>query len=165
MAEKVTAEYLEQAFESAKSWGRWGKDDPCGALNYITDKKRAAAAALVRDGGVVSCAQEFPTRPAPDNPYPALHMMVAAGDACTISEVLDLGTAIEPDELEAAEKAHGARVEEGDVLRVATRRSIGSRRPASSASAGSSSRRSRSCASRGAPGRPSIRSRCSEASR
>ena len=92
MADTVTAEYLERAFESAKNWGLWGADDERGALNYITEKKRAAAAALVRDGATVSCAQEFPTRPAPDNPHPALHMMVAAGDACTIPEVPGLET-------------------------------------------------------------------------
>ncbi|MFP6625063.1 MAG: cyclase family protein [Myxococcota bacterium] len=199
MAEKVSAEYLEEAFESAKNWGRWGDDDQRGALNYITDKKRAAAAALVRDGAALSCAQEFATQPAADNPHPALHMMVAAGDACTIPEVpglettsdfigvafhgmsvshidalchvfvkeqmyngfpatdvkstgalrnsimaakdgiasrgvlldiprlrgvewLELGTAIEPDELEAAEEAQGVHVDEGDILLVATGR-------------------------------------------
>ena len=47
MDQKVTAEYLEQVFESAKNWGRWGEDDECGALNYITDKKRSAAAAPI----------------------------------------------------------------------------------------------------------------------
>lgn len=199
MAEAITANDLERMFEAAKNWGRWGDDDERGALNLITDKKRAEAAALVRDGGTVSCAQEFPTRPAPDNPHPALHMMVAAGDACTIPEVpglettmdfigvayhgmavshidalchvfvnermyngypasdvkstgalknsimaakdgissrgvlldiprlrgvewLELGTAIEAEELEAAEKAQGVRVREGDILLVSTGR-------------------------------------------
>lgn len=199
MAGTVDAEYLEQTFEAVKNWGRWGDDDERGALNLVTGKKRAAAAALVRDGTTVSCAQEFPTRPAPDNPHPALHMMVVAGDACTVAEVpglettgdfigvafhgmavshidalchvfvkermyngfpasdvkstgarrnsimaakdgiasrgvlldiprlrgvewLELGTAVEPAELEAAEAAQGVHVEEGDVLLVATGR-------------------------------------------
>jgi len=205
MSSPVTAEYLEQIFEQVKNWGRWGEDDERGALNLITDKKRAAAAALVRDGATVSCAQEFPTRPAPDNPRPALHMMVTAGDACTVPEVpglettgdfigvafhgmavshidalchvfvkermynghpasdvkstgalrnsimaakdgiasrgvlldiprlrgvewLELGTAVEPAELEAAEAAQGVRVEEGDVLLVATGRDVRGKR-------------------------------------
>ena len=38
---------------------------------------------MIADGVKVSCALEFPTRPAPDNPRPAQHMMVVAGDACT----------------------------------------------------------------------------------
>ncbi len=199
MTEALTPEGFERMFEAAKNWGRWGDDDQRGALNLIDDKKRAEAAALVRDGAAVSCAQEFPTRPAPDNPHPALHMMVAAGDACTIPEVpglettmdfigvayhgmavshidalchvfvnermyngypgsdvkstgalknsimaakdgissrgvlldiprlrgvewLELGTAIEPDELEAAEAAQGVRVGEGDILLVSTGR-------------------------------------------
>ena len=78
----TTAE-LEELFESVKNWGRWGADDERGALNYITPDKVAAAARLVDSGVAVSCALEFPTRPAPDNPRPAQHMMVVAGDACT----------------------------------------------------------------------------------
>ena len=82
MAESVTAEYMARIFEEVKNWGKWGSDDERGALNYITEKKRAAAAALIRDGVQVSCALDFPVDPSPDNPHPALHMMVVAGDAC-----------------------------------------------------------------------------------
>lgn len=73
---------MEGLFESVKNWGRWGADDERGALNYITPEEVASAARLVETGVAVSCALEFPTRPAPDNPRPAQHMMVAAGDAC-----------------------------------------------------------------------------------
>jgi hypothetical protein len=36
------------------TWGKWGADDQLGALNYITPRKRQAAASLVRTGEVVS---------------------------------------------------------------------------------------------------------------
>lgn len=76
-------------FESVKNWGKWGAEDERGALNYITPAKIAAAAALVETGENVSCSLEFPTRPAPDNPRPAQHMMVVAGDACTHGEGIE----------------------------------------------------------------------------
>jgi kynurenine formamidase len=83
----MTAQYstadMEALFESVKNWGRWGKEDERGALNFITSEKTAAAAQLVTSGESVSCSLEFPTQPAPDNPRPAQHMMVVAGDACT----------------------------------------------------------------------------------
>jgi kynurenine formamidase len=82
MAETVTREYLERVFEETRNWGRWGPEDERGALNYITPKKRSAAAALVREGEVVSCARDFPTEPSPENPHPAQHMMTMAGDVC-----------------------------------------------------------------------------------
>jgi kynurenine formamidase len=198
MRQRVESAWLERVFEQVKNWGRWGPDDQRGALNYITPARRAAAAGLVRDGEVVSCARELPTEASPENPTPAQHMMVMAGDArdllapgmemaldyvgvafhgmavshidalCHIfvggkmyngfdwSEVksigalrnsimaagdgivgrgvlldvprlrgvrwLELGEAIGPDELEAAERAQGVRVDEGDVLLVSTGR-------------------------------------------
>ena len=198
MAESVDQAWCEKTYEQVKNWGKWGAEDERGALNYITEKKRLAAAALVRDGSAVSCALEFPTQPAPDNPHPAQHMMVQAGDACTasgpglemtsdflgvafhgmaVSHIdalchvlvkgqmyngfpagavrsigadrnsimaakdgiasrgvlldiprlkgvpwLELGQAISIEDLEAAEEAQGVRVEEGDILLVATGR-------------------------------------------
>ena len=82
MAEEVTSEWMRGVFEQVKNWGRWGEDDERGALNYIDDKKRAAAAALIRDGAAISCALDFPVDPSVNNPHPAQHMMVVAGDAC-----------------------------------------------------------------------------------
>lgn len=199
MATEATKEYLERTFEAVKNWGRWGAEDQRGALNYITPAKRAAAAGLVREGEVVSCALELAVTPSPENPTPAQHMMVMAGDAQEASGVpglsmsldfigvafhgmavshidalchvfvdgkmyngfsagdvksigamrnsvmaardgivsrgvlldiprlrgvgwLEPGDAIAPDELDAAERAQGVRVEEGDVLLVATGR-------------------------------------------
>jgi len=39
---------------AASNWGKWGKDDQLGSLNYITPAKRQQAAALVKTGIVVS---------------------------------------------------------------------------------------------------------------
>ena len=41
---------FEEQLAKRSNWGKWGADDEKGALNYITDKKRAEAAALVRRG-------------------------------------------------------------------------------------------------------------------
>jgi len=83
MAETVDRAWMERVFETTRNWGRWGQDDERGALNLITDDKRAAAAALVREGVAVSCARDFAVEPALDNPHPALHMMTQGGDDCT----------------------------------------------------------------------------------
>jgi kynurenine formamidase len=78
---------MDEIFESVKNWGRWGADDQAGALNLITDEVRQAAAACVRHGRAVSCSRNIPVDPAPDNPHPALHMMVAGGDDCLLPEI------------------------------------------------------------------------------
>ncbi|MCY3919688.1 MAG: cyclase family protein [Chloroflexi bacterium] len=67
--------------QQVSNWGRWGPDDERGALNLITPARRAAAAALIRDGETVSCARPLPTGPAPNNPFPVQHLMLATGDA------------------------------------------------------------------------------------
>jgi len=79
MAQKLTPSDVKGLFEKCSNWGRWGKDDERGALNYITDKKRAAAARLVQTGESVSTALPLATIPAPDNPTPVTHLMVQAG--------------------------------------------------------------------------------------
>jgi len=75
-----TQVWMEKVFEATKNWGRWGAEDESGALNFITPKLRAAAAALVRDGVAVSCARELPVEPSVENPHPAQHHMLVAGD-------------------------------------------------------------------------------------
>jgi kynurenine formamidase len=86
---------MDEIFEKVKNWGRWGPEDQAGALNLITPAKRAAAARLVRSGEIVSCARELPVHPGPENPTPALHMMVMAGDACDATGVPGLETAMD----------------------------------------------------------------------
>ena len=58
-----------------RNWGRWGADDQVGALNMVTAEKRLAATRLVRSGQAICLSREFPKRPAPNNPTPALHFM------------------------------------------------------------------------------------------
>lgn len=42
-----------------RNWGRWGTDDVRGTMNFLTDERRAAAAALVRRGASFSLSQSF----------------------------------------------------------------------------------------------------------
>ncbi|HKV53522.1 MAG TPA: cyclase family protein [Candidatus Binataceae bacterium] len=79
MAARLTRDQVIALYESLSNWGRWGKDDERGALNYITDEKRVAAARLVRNGVSVSLALPLATEPAPDNPTPVTHLMHQTG--------------------------------------------------------------------------------------
>ncbi|WP_314504079.1 cyclase family protein [uncultured Microbacterium sp.] len=47
--------------EAYRNWGRWGEDDVLGTLNFIDAAKRIEAAALVREGAVISLSQAFDT--------------------------------------------------------------------------------------------------------
>jgi kynurenine formamidase len=91
----VTSARMDEIFEKVKNWGRWGPEDQAGALNLITPAKRAAAARGVRSGEIVSCARELPVQSNAENPTPALHMMVMAGDACDATGVPGLQTAMD----------------------------------------------------------------------
>ena len=197
MANRLSSAQVTALYEKLSNWGRWGKEDQCGALNFITDARRAAAAKLVRSGEAVSLALPLATIAAADNPTPVTHLMVQAGfdshemplpyagdyfaiaphgmanthldalchvfykgrmyngfDAAEVGShganrcaidvartgiigrgvLLDIpkvrkidwiepGDRIFPEELDAAERAHGVRVEEGDVLLIRTGRS------------------------------------------
>jgi hypothetical protein len=50
----VTKAQADAWMTSNSNWGKWGKDDQLGSLNYITPAKRQQAAALVKAGIVVS---------------------------------------------------------------------------------------------------------------
>src|SRR4051794_16017887 len=69
-----------ELFEATRRWGRWGEDDERGALNLLTPERVTKAAALVRDGLTVPCGRPLARAPAVDNPNPALHHMIQAGD-------------------------------------------------------------------------------------
>ncbi len=79
-----SADQIAAIFEKVKNWGRWGADDEAGALNLITPERRRAAAACAVAGETVSCARELPVIPSVENPNPALHMMLVAGDDCVL---------------------------------------------------------------------------------
>ncbi|HEY2177273.1 MAG TPA: cyclase family protein [Caulobacteraceae bacterium] len=72
---------------SVSNWGRWGADDERGTLNHLTPDHARAAAALVASGRTVSLSRDFPVAPGPENPWPAQHHMVIAGDDPCIPQV------------------------------------------------------------------------------
>lgn len=72
---------LDATFEALKNWNRWGSGDELGTLHFLTAERRAAAATLVRHGETISLAHDLDTDPTPENPRPAHHHMLAAGDA------------------------------------------------------------------------------------
>jgi kynurenine formamidase len=74
-APNISVAEFEAMFESVKNWGRWGKDDERGTLNYITPEHVRRAAGLVRSGRTVSMAIPINTVAGPDNPHPAIHYM------------------------------------------------------------------------------------------
>jgi kynurenine formamidase len=77
-----------ELFEATKRWGRWGEDDERGALNLLTPERVARAAALVEDGITIPCGRRLDTAPAADNPTPALHYMIQAGDVAATQKGL-----------------------------------------------------------------------------
>jgi kynurenine formamidase len=79
MAARLSVNEVKGLYDKISNWGRWGKEDQCGALNYITPQKRAAAARLVQSGDIVSMSLPLSTQSGPDNPQPVQHMMLHAG--------------------------------------------------------------------------------------
>src|SRR5271169_1131135 len=79
MAQKLSPSDVKGMFEKLSNWGRWGKDDQRGALNFICNKKRAAAARLVQSGETVSLSLPLATRPSRNNPRPVTHLMIRSG--------------------------------------------------------------------------------------
>lgn len=77
---ELTADDVNALVTQVSNWGRWGDEDERGALNLITDRKRADAASLVQDGTAVSCSHPLPVAPTIENPVPVQHCMLAAGD-------------------------------------------------------------------------------------
>src|SRR5579875_1696524 len=78
-AKRLTQQEINGLFERISNWGKWGKDDQRGALNYLTNAHRAAAARLVQTGEAISLALPLATAPAPDNPTPVTHLMIQSG--------------------------------------------------------------------------------------
>jgi hypothetical protein len=62
----VTKAQVDRWITELSNWGRWGKDDQLGALNYITPAKRREAMALAKDGIVVSLEQPIKVVAKPD---------------------------------------------------------------------------------------------------
>jgi kynurenine formamidase len=79
MAGRLTPDEVKASFEKISNWGRWGKEDQRGALNFITAEKRAAAARLAKAGEIVSLALPLSTQTTAENPQPVQHMMLHVG--------------------------------------------------------------------------------------
>lgn len=79
MASGMTSAEVRGLFDKLSNWGRWGKEDQRGALNFITNQKRIAAAGLVQNGETVSMSLPLATTPAADNPNPVTHLMIQTG--------------------------------------------------------------------------------------
>ena len=63
-----------------EAWGRWGKEDERGALNYIGSGEVLRAVKLVKTGEVVSLAQPLsPETPVPNHRGPMQHFMQRDG--------------------------------------------------------------------------------------
>jgi kynurenine formamidase len=79
MAGRLTPDEVKASFERISNWGRWGKEDQRGALNFITAEKRAAAARLAKTGEIVSLALPLSTQTTAENPQPVQHLMLHVG--------------------------------------------------------------------------------------
>jgi kynurenine formamidase len=77
---RVSVAEFEAIFESVKNWGRWGKDDEVGTMNYVTPDTVRQAASLVRSGRRVSMAIPINQTSGPDNPQPASLFVVQGHD-------------------------------------------------------------------------------------
>jgi kynurenine formamidase len=56
---RLTRKDVHRAAKRYKNWGRWGKDDEIGTLNFTTAADIVGAARLVRKGKVISLALKF----------------------------------------------------------------------------------------------------------
>jgi kynurenine formamidase len=69
----LTKEDVDRWMTELSNWGKWGKEDQAGTLNYITNAKRKAAAALVKEGFSVSMSldADLPREGSTSGPPPA----------------------------------------------------------------------------------------------
>ncbi len=76
----LSAREFADIYDACRNWGRWGRDDQRGAINFITPDHVRAATATVRSGRTVACSWPLDTRAGPDNPKPVLHHMTMLPD-------------------------------------------------------------------------------------
>ena len=84
---KLTRKDVKKAADRLKNWGRWGKDDEIGTLNFTQPEHIVAAAQLVRKGKVMSLALNYDQHgpQGAKSKYPALgrfnpiHLMTRTG--------------------------------------------------------------------------------------
>ena len=86
-ARKLTMKGIHAAAKRLRNWGKWGKDDEVGTLNYTSPADIVAAAQLVRKGKVISLALNFDDKgpQGAKTSYPAMgrfnpiHLMLRTG--------------------------------------------------------------------------------------
>lgn len=86
-ARKLTMKGIHAAAKRLRNWGKWGKDDEVGTLNYTSSADIVAAAQLVRKGKVISLALNFDDKgpQGAKTSYPAMgrfnpiHVMLRTG--------------------------------------------------------------------------------------
>ena len=84
---RVTRKDIHAAAKRLKNWGRWGKHDEIGTLNFVTADHVVEAASLVRKGKVMSLALNYDQQgpQGGKTKYPALgrfnpiHLMTRTG--------------------------------------------------------------------------------------
>jgi kynurenine formamidase len=79
-SEPVSIETVNKLMKELSNWGKWGKDDEMGAMNYITPETRKAAAKLVREGVSVSIAHDVEMEEAPDVGSPFIQKFNSTGE-------------------------------------------------------------------------------------
>jgi kynurenine formamidase len=83
MTIKVSEKAVREAAKKLSNWGKWGKDDRIGTLNYVTPKEVAAAAKLVKQGKVfgmgIPLDQNGPQQKAWGGRYNPIRTMIATG--------------------------------------------------------------------------------------
>jgi len=84
---KLTRKDVRAAAKRLKNWGRWGRDDELGTLNFVSPENIVEAARLVRRGKVFSLALNFDSKgpQGGKSKYPSLgrfnpvHVMLRTG--------------------------------------------------------------------------------------
>lgn len=80
--EKLDAKTVREWGRRYSNWGRWGRDDQLGTLNFATPERVLAACQLPRSGRVISCALDF-DRHGPQTGFAGrhnpIHVMLADG--------------------------------------------------------------------------------------
>src|SRR3989344_7919645 len=73
--------------KSVSNWGRWGKNDELGTINFITPAKTVKSILLARDGHAVSCARPIQTSTRPNIKEEALRYIADRNDIRTMDFV------------------------------------------------------------------------------
>lgn len=71
---------FDAMMKELSNWGRWGKTDERGTLNFITPASRLAASKLIREGYAVSLSREADKEKSVDNSRPYIHQMITSSE-------------------------------------------------------------------------------------